>query len=101
MIGYFLVFRDYLLFSYVKENGGNVIYWQKSFINFCEQGNLLKLSYCKLEFIFKKKKKENTLKIKCWLPVSISWWGHLYLALTIRCFHKRRKPDFDVWPGLW
>lgn len=31
----------------------------------------------------------------------ISWWGHLYLALTIRCFHKRRKPDFDVWPGLW
>lgn len=30
MMGYFLVFRDYLLFSYVKENGGNVIYWQKS-----------------------------------------------------------------------
>lgn len=24
--------------------------------------------------------------------------GALILGLTIRCFHKRRKPDFDVWP---
>lgn len=25
IMGFFLVFRDYLLFSYVKVNGGNVI----------------------------------------------------------------------------
>lgn len=54
---YLLVLRDYLLFhalNHVKENGVNVIYWQKS-INtsfFVNKKLMLKLSYCKLEVVF-------------------------------------------------
>lgn len=64
MMDHLPMLRDYLLylaFGYVKENGGNVIYWQKLTSLFCDQEiNLLKLSYCKLEVILKK----NTVKIK-------------------------------------